>query len=122
MKTITHSEEDLRKYEVMVRNKIVITSLGCWEYPGRPNDENHSEHQRIRCGNKRRFYVHKLMYLLHKGCIPAGKVVRHKCNNARCVNPMHLQLGTQLENMEDLRLKNRILKGIENNLQLEMSI
>ncbi|SDW62951.1 HNH endonuclease [Litoreibacter albidus] len=34
---------------------------------------------------------------------PAGEVVRHRCNNRRCINPDHLVAGTQLENIEDDR-------------------
>lgn len=37
----------------------------------------------------------------------ADKVVRHSCDNPKCVNPKHLVLGTQLENMEDRKLRGR---------------
>jgi hypothetical protein len=30
-----------------------------------------------------------------------GQVVRHTCDNARCVNPLHLMVGTQLDNVRD---------------------
>lgn len=30
-----------------------------------------------------------------------GQVVRHKCDNPRCINPEHLEIGTQLENVQD---------------------
>lgn len=31
------------------------------------------------------------------------EVVRHRCNNRRCVNPAHLELGTRRDNLEDDR-------------------
>lgn len=42
-----------------------------------------------------------------------GKVVRHTCDNSICVNPSHLLVGTQAENVEDcyLRGRNRHARG-----------
>lgn len=38
---------------------------------------------------------------------PIGKVVRHTCDNPRCVNPQHLIVGTQRENVADMYQRNR---------------
>lgn len=46
-------------------------------------------------------FVHRMSYLQHKGTIGDGMVVRHLCNNKKCYNPAHLEIGTQLENYED---------------------
>lgn len=37
----------------------------------------------------------------------AGKVVRHKCDNTACVNPDHLELGTQRDNVHDCEKRGR---------------
>lgn len=37
----------------------------------------------------------------------AGKVVRHTCDNPPCINPKHLILGTQKENMQDKHERGR---------------
>lgn len=38
-------------------------------------------------------------------------VVRHKCDNGRCCNPAHLELGSQLDNIQDTILRGRVAKG-----------
>ena len=46
-------------------------------------------------------YAHRVAYVLSKGNIPEGRVVRHRCDTPACVNPDHLLLGTQADNVND---------------------
>ncbi len=57
--------------------------------------------------NGRMRYCHRLSYQLNKGDIPAGMLVMHTCDRPACINPEHLVLGTQKNNMDDMRLKGR---------------
>jgi len=45
--------------------------------------------------------VHREVYEFYFGPIPMGMIVRHTCHNTRCINPAHLILGTQWDNMQD---------------------
>ena len=45
--------------------------------------------------------AHRTAYELWVGQIPDNLVVRHKCKNKDCVNPEHLETGTQVDNEAD---------------------
>ena len=60
---------------------------------------------------KKRYSMHRLIYEWIHGEIPPQMIVMHTCDNPRCINPEHLILGTQRDNMHDCCLKNRFARG-----------
>jgi hypothetical protein len=56
--------------------------------------------------------VHRVSYKLHCGPIPEGSVVRHRCDIPSCINPDHLEIGTQLNNIADREDRQRTARGV----------
>lgn len=59
-------------------------------------------------------YAHRYSYCLSTGMSVDGfgkLVIMHSCDNPGCVNPSHLRLATQTENVRDMYEKDRGAKG-----------
>lgn len=84
----------------------------CWEWTA---STSHGGYGFIGIGRKGKVrYAHRYSWIIHFGKIPKGLLVLHKCDNPPCVNPNHLFLGTQKDNMIDAVLKKRIATGEKN--------
>jgi hypothetical protein len=55
--------------------------------------------------------THRAAWLLYRGEVPEGQSVLHSCDVPSCVNPDHLFLGSQQDNLSDMARKNRGRKG-----------
>ena len=78
----------------------------CWNWKGKLDRDGYGRF----CSNYKNYRVHRFSSLLAGNNLD-GKVVCHKCDNPSCVNPTHLFLGTQEDNMKDMANKGRSVKG-----------
>lgn len=60
--------------------------------------------------------AHRFAYALFwNTMIEEEKVIMHICDNPTCCNPLHLKMGTPLENVQDKMTKNRFSNGVKKN-------
>lgn len=80
----------------------VEKSAGCWLWRGArgPRGYGHFKIQQIE-------RAHRVAFAIANGPIPADMFVLHRCDVPTCVNPAHLFLGTQADNMADRDRKGR---------------
>lgn len=81
----------------------------CWEWLGTHGVGTRGEYRpRVNIG-MRAYYVYRIVYELFTGHkLKANEVVRHSCDNSWCCNPYHIQVGTQLDNVQDMLKRERV--------------
>jgi hypothetical protein len=84
-------------------DRAVVQPSGCWVWTGNLDSKGYG---RIRHKGQGQL-VHRVAYDLSVGEIPEGLWVLHRCDNASCINPAHLFLGTPQDNVDDMIAKGR---------------
>ena len=89
------SEDDFLKQVIFYKTKL-NEKTGCWEWQGA-----HTRGYGTIMRRRKVVRVTKASYELWCGLVPKGLLIRHACDNPCCVNPTHLSVGTQKQNMQD---------------------
>lgn len=109
---ILHRTESLlpvgrNKWTFRFRGRFNVTPSGCFELVGNQDKDGYGH---LSYRNKS-IAAHRLSWILRYGEIPFGLQVCHKCDNPKCINPMHLFLGTTQDNTSDRHNKERDARG-----------
>jgi len=84
-------------------SKVEKQEDGCWLWKGSCNKDGYGMVKINKKGKK----AHRISYEQFYGTIPEKLYVCHHCDIPNCVNPDHLFLGTQFDNMKNMRDKKR---------------
>jgi hypothetical protein len=95
-------------------NVVINEASGCWEWTSHKDRWGYGRFWAL--GKVRS--AHRASYELHCGPIPDGMHVLHRCDNPTCINPEHLFLGTNAENVADKVAKGRQSRGSMNGAKL----
>lgn len=86
---------------------IPVPETGCWIWLGCTDDNGYGLVTVKRVVHR----AHRLAWSEVNGPITAGLHVLHKCDTPSCINPTHLFVGTNDDNVADKVRKNRQSRG-----------
>lgn len=90
--------------KIRLRSKMITDDNGCWLWTAATDRGGYG---RIQLGRRRCGHAHRAAYEVFIGPIPPGMHVLHRCDVRACINPAHLFIGTNADNVVDREQKGR---------------
>jgi hypothetical protein len=84
-----------------------VSPEGCWLFNGLIASDGYGVINQGRSP----YRAHRAAYESWVGSIPKGYFVRHSCDTPRCINPLHLSVGTPAQNSQDAVDRKRMANG-----------
>lgn len=85
-------------------SRVSKQKSGCWVWIGATNGPGYGK---FYDGTKVEM-AHRFSFILAHGSIDPGQFICHRCDNPPCVNPEHLFVGSQSDNLRDAYSKGRM--------------
>lgn len=96
----TLTAKDVARFE---KSADRFDAFSCWPWTGPTTVEGYG----IFCADGRRLRANRVAFMVANDTWPGEQRVCHSCDNPKCVNPRHLWLGSQRDNVLDMIYKGR---------------
>lgn len=103
-----YSNKDIKRFIFKINTIPGFGPKGdCWKWRGSGSGPGLCKYGKFRLNTITMVATHVSIETSTGILIPEGMVVRHKCDFTMCVNPSHLLIGTQQDNINDKVSRNR---------------
>jgi DNA-binding XRE family transcriptional regulator len=99
------------KHDVFSLYNMDVGEDECWVWNGGWGGRDRTRRPYFQFGGHRMIAYRAIYELVHGVKLHSDQLIRHTCDNGGaptgCGNPAHLKLGTNVENMDDMKERNR---------------
>lgn len=108
--TVTRPRDMTLPEAFLWHQTTICPDQGCWDWLANTDEDGYGV---FHYGVGANIRAHRASYMIYNGEIPEGQLVLHSCDRPVCVQPSHLSLGDNDENMRQGVERQRFLRGID---------